>query len=182
MSEWATSPHAPTRAAATSMTPVLDCDGGTELIGPVRRVTNEEWALTAHRDLEATCGLYCGSCPVRLQSQGGWVVRAVRGRPGATDDDLARRDCRFDVLSISCRGCRIRGGPKFEGLDSCSACPDIPRDRGLKDWLTERADPWRCPSRRRTGSGDDQVRAACEAAILTGPCPPERLQPRPKQA
>jgi hypothetical protein len=142
------------------------------------------------RSLEATCGLYCGACPLLLQRKDDWIYRAVRARFAEKDEDLLCHGCRTDVLSISCRDCPKRACAKGRGLDSCAACPEMPckwyaafrlphgaeivpnlealRDRGSDVWLREQAGRWRCATCGRAGSWYERVCPDCGAALPAG--------------
>lgn len=149
------------------------------------------------RNLEAHCGLYCGACPVLLVRRDDRLYQAVREHFAAPDEDLLCRGCRSDVLSISCRECPKRDCAKSKGLDSCSACPDMPcdlqknfrlphaseilpniealRDRGFSTWLAEQAEHWRCATCGRTGSWYERVCSDCGAALPAGHRPPDGI-------
>jgi len=142
------------------------------------------------RNLEAFCGLYCGSCPVRLKRKDDWLYQAVRERFAEKDEDLLCRGCRSDVLSASCRDCEKRDCAVAKGLDSCASCPEMPcdrlnsfrlphaaeivpnlealRDRGHEAWLTEQAKQWRCAQCGRAGSWYERVCTDCGATLPAG--------------
>jgi hypothetical protein len=149
----------------------------------------------SRRNLEAYCGLYCGACPVYLQQYDGWLVEAIAKYFKCEPTDLRCRGCRSDMVSVSCRDCNRRGCAQSRGLDSCSACPEMPcdrmrqcrlphmseavpnlealRDRGSGLWLSGQADRWTCPSCGRTGSWYEQVCLQCGTALSSGHEPPE---------
>jgi hypothetical protein len=127
----------------------------------------------------APCGLYCGACSIRaaynrkdaqlLQAMADGVSLYLGHKVEAKD--LACKGCLSDVVSISCRECKIRDCGFAKGLNCCSECTDshcelvtnfnndgLPhhaevlkdirrqKEVGVDSWLAEQDKRWRCPS------------------------------------
>ena len=126
----------------------------------------------------APCGLYCGACSIRVAHNRKDATLLAAMADGVSiylghkveADDLACEGCLSDVVSISCRECKIRDCAATKGLTRCSECPDAPceliktfnndglphhaevlknierqREVGVDSWLAEQAKRWRCP-------------------------------------
>ena len=143
-------------------------------------------------NLEASCGLYCGACPVYLRREDDWIVKIVLEQHGLAFDDLYCEGCRSGALSPSCRDCATRDCAKSRGLDSCSGCDEFPcerifgfgsvrphgrevmgnlqaiRDRGAAQWLADQAMQWQCTRCGRAGSWYEPVCGACGAKLPAG--------------
>jgi hypothetical protein len=97
--------------------------------------------------------------------------------------DLACEGCLSDVVSISCRECKIRDCAFAKGLARCSECADFPcelvrsfnddglphhaevlknirrqREVGADFWLVEQDKRWRCPN---CSAGTDWYAGQC---------------------
>ncbi|MFC2078788.1 DUF3795 domain-containing protein [Candidatus Bipolaricaulota bacterium] len=148
------------------------------------------------RNLEAYCGLYCGSCPVHLKQFDNWLVQAVLERLKCTEADLDCHGCRAETISLSCRDCDRRDCAQSKGFDSCSTCSEMPcdrmrsyrlphmseavpnlmalRERGSNAWLAEQAEHWACASCSKTGSWYEQVCPQCGTTLASGHQLPEQ--------
>ena len=151
-----------------------------------------------NRNLEAYCGLYCGSCPVYLKEFDSSLVQAVLEHFECSEADLDCHGCRAETISLSCRDCDRRDCAQSKGFDSCSACPEMPcdlqknfrlphaseilpnlealRDRGSSTWLAEQAEQWRCTTCGRIGSWYEQACPDCGGALPAGHRTPEGSQ------
>ncbi len=129
--------------------------------------------------LVAPCGLYCGACSIRsacnrhdselLKAMADGVSLYLGHKVDVKD--LACTGCLSDVVSISCRECKMRDCAAAKGLARCSECPDSPCDLiksfnddglphhaevlknierqkeiGIDAWIVEQDRRWRCPS------------------------------------
>jgi hypothetical protein len=127
----------------------------------------------------APCGLYCGACSIRaaynlkdvqlLQAMADGVSLYLGHKVEA--NDLACEGCLSDVVSVSCRECKIRDCAFAKGLTRCSECADFPcelvtnfnndglphhsevlknirrqKDIGVDSWLAEQDKKWCCPN------------------------------------
>ena len=126
----------------------------------------------------APCGLYCGACSIRSASNRKDSVLLDAMADGVSlylghkveAKDLACKGCLSDVVSISCRECKMRDCAFSKGLKYCSECTESPceliksfnndglphhaevlynvrrqREIGVDSWLSEQAERWRCP-------------------------------------
>ena len=126
----------------------------------------------------APCGLYCGACSIRsaynrndsvlLKAMADGVSLYLGHKVEAKD--LACKGCLSDVVSISCRECKMRDCAFSKGLKYCSECIDSPceliknfnndgllhhaevlynirhqREIGVDAWIKEQDKRWRCP-------------------------------------
>ncbi len=145
-----------------------------------------------NRNLEAYCGLYCGACPVYLHRENDWIVKTVLNQQGLTIDELHCEGCRSDILSPSCQDCKTRDCAVQRGLDSCSACEQLPCDRilvfgsdrphglevmgnlialhdhGSEVWLDREAVRWACTRCGRAGSWYESVCPQCGEGLPSG--------------
>jgi hypothetical protein len=91
--------------------------------------------LRRQPEFAATCGLYCGACPIRQAGQRGdlallkqiaEVLTVQQGQP-IEAKDLACEGClSSDVVAIVCRSCELRACALKRGVQHCSQCPDFP--------------------------------------------------------
>ncbi len=117
--------------------------------------------------ISAYCGLYCGSCPVFLETK-------EKGRyPDLTDMSLKTPcyGCRSGVNPPWCGECVLKACAKRKGYDFCHECGEYPcreliefrnsrqypyhievfdylktiRDEGEEKWLKEMETRWSCP-------------------------------------
>lgn len=135
--------------------------------------------MSSNKDFVAPCGLYCGACSIRAayNRKDDQMLRAMADGVSlylghkVEANDLACEGCLSDVVSISCRECKIRDCAFARGLNRCSECADFPCDlvknfnkdglphhgevvkniRRQKEisadsWLAEQDKRWRCPS------------------------------------
>lgn len=126
----------------------------------------------------APCGLYCGACSIRaaysqknvalLNAMADGVSLYLGHKVDAKD--LACKGCLSDIVSVSCRECKMRECAAAKGLTRCSECPDSPCDLiksfnddglphhaevmknverqkeiGIDTWIEEQDKRWRCP-------------------------------------
>ena len=146
----------------------------------------------ASRNAEASCGLYCGACPVYLKRGHDWIVKKVLEEHGMALEDLHCDGCRADVLSPSCQHCTTRDCAKRKGLGSCSHCSEMPcerifgcgtvrphgveivgnlmflRDKGSGAWLTAQDAQWRCKSCGHVGSWYERTCEQRRAQLSAG--------------
>jgi hypothetical protein len=155
----------------------------------------------ADRNLEADCGLYCGSCPVRLKQFDSWLVQAILKHFECAEADLDCRGCRAETISLSCRDCDRRDCAQSNGFDSCSACLEMPcermrgyllphmseavpnlealRERGSEAWLAEQTKHWSCATCGVIVAWDERTCLRCDAPVPSGHEPPEGAKDRP---
>lgn len=84
--------------------------------------------------LAATCGLYCGACPVHVYRERNdydalrmLAVRYSRLRGlELTPDDLVCDGCLSSRVAVTCRQCKIRSCAETRGITYCSQCLDFP--------------------------------------------------------
>ncbi len=143
--------------------------------------------------LVAPCGLYCGACSIRAAYSRNDVVLLNAMADGVSlylghkvdAKDLACEGCLSDIVSISCRECKIRECAFAKGLMRCSECPDSPcelvksfnddglphhaeviknierqREIGIDAWIEEQDKRWRCP---KCAAGTDWYAGKCPA-------------------
>ena len=152
------------------------------------------------RILVAPCGLYCGACSIRsaynrhdselLKAMADGVSLYLGHKVDAKD--LACKGCLSDVVSISCRECKMRDCAVAKRLSRCSECPDSPceliksfnddglphhaevlknierqKEIGIDAWIEEQDKRWCC---RSCGALSDWYAANCLAcgAALEG--------------
>jgi len=127
--------------------------------------------------LAAPCGLYCGACSIRAAYARGDVVLLAAMADGVSlylghkvdAEDLSCKGCLSDLVSVSCRECKMRDCAAAKGLARCSECPDSPCDLiksfnddglphhaevmrnikrqkeiGTQAWIEEQDKRWRC--------------------------------------
>ncbi len=139
----------------------------------------------------APCGLYCGACSIRsaynrhdselLKAMADGVSLYLGHKVDAKD--LACKGCLSDVVSISCRECKMRECAAAKGLTRCSECSDSPcelvksfnddglphhaevlknlkrqREIGVDAWIKEQDKRWRCP---KCSAGTDWYAGKC---------------------
>jgi hypothetical protein len=145
-----------------------------------------------NRNREAFCGLYCGACPVYLNRTDSWIVKVVMEQHGIAIEALRCEGCRSGTLSPSCRDCPVRDCAKSKGLDSCSACPEMPcewisgfsperphgkervgnlrflREHGPDAWLDHQAAQWTCTQCGRVASWYETTCAQCGSDLPVG--------------
>ncbi len=97
----------------------------------------------------AYCGLYCGACPLFLET-----ARRPAGTAPAPGEQRCL-GCRSDVNGSWCAQCGLKRCAREKGLDFCGACAEFP----CPDWRGFRDDP-RYPYHVETG---DHLRAIAEA-------------------
>ena len=148
----------------------------------------------------APCGLYCGACSIRAAYSRNDTVLLNAMADGVSlylghkveAKDLACEGCLSDIVSISCRECKMRECAAAKRLTRCSECPDVPceliksfnddglphhaevlknlkrqKDIGIDVWIGEQDKRWRCP---RCSAETDWYSAQCSACdnILAG--------------
>ena len=129
--------------------------------------------------LVAPCGLYCGACSIRsaYNRQDSELLKAMADGVSLylghkiEAKDLACKGCLSDVVSVSCRECKMRECAFAKGLTRCSECHDSPcvlinsfnddglphhaevlknvkrqQEIGIDVWIKEQDERWRCPS------------------------------------
>ena len=139
----------------------------------------------------APCGLYCGACSIRAAYSRNDTVLLNAMADGVSlylghkveAKDLACEGCLSDVVSISCRECKMRECAAAKGLTRCSECHDAPceliksfNDDGLPHhaevlknlkrqreieidaWIGEQDKRWRCP---KCSAGTDWYAGKC---------------------
>ena len=148
----------------------------------------------------APCGLYCGACSIRsaynrndsvlLKAMADGVSLYLGHKVEAKD--LACKGCLSDVVSISCRECKMRDCAFSKGLKYCSECTDSPceliknfnsdglphhaevlynvrhqQEIGVDAWAKEQEVIWRCPG---CSAGTDWYANKCHScgADLSG--------------
>jgi hypothetical protein len=98
------------------------------------------WAAQAPKDgenLVATCGLYCGACPIYLDSQNksDQKTREFMQQLGSKQTEIKREDFQCDgclgngKLISFCAKCAIRSCAKGKTIAHCSECSEFPCPR-----------------------------------------------------
>jgi hypothetical protein len=85
-------------------------------------------------NLVATCGLYCGACPIYLdtQSKSDQKTREFMQQLGSTETSVKREDflcdgCQGKGQLISfCAKCTIRSCAQGKAIARCADCPEFP--------------------------------------------------------
>jgi hypothetical protein len=88
-------------------------------------------------NLVATCGLYCGACPIYLDSQGGSDQKTIEfmQQLGAKQTEIKREDFQCDgclgkgKLISFCAKCAIRSCAQGKKIAYCSDCSEFPCSR-----------------------------------------------------
>jgi hypothetical protein len=89
---------------------------------------------SAHLELLAACGLYCGACyHYRASFPGGAHLLQEAARRGRPVQGYTCRGCRSDALYIhaGCAQCQIRACADQRGIPHCGACAQVPCERLL---------------------------------------------------
>ena len=89
------------------------------------------------KNLAASCGVYCGACPIYITGKGGdskrleQMARAMAHYLGRAVDvkDLACEGCLSEVVAVHSRDCALRACAFEKGLTRCAECPDFPCQR-----------------------------------------------------
>lgn len=100
------------------------------------RVKNVRAAQTAKggQNLVATCGLYCGACPIYLdsQSRSDQETREFLQHLGSKQTEIKREDFQCDgclgkgKLISFCAKCAIRSRAEAKTIAHCSECSEFP--------------------------------------------------------
>jgi hypothetical protein len=69
------------------------------------------------------CGAFCRACPLYIASTEAPERLASFGKPLA---DVTCHGCRSDVLSASCRSCKVRACAAAKGVVFCAECAEWP--------------------------------------------------------
>ncbi len=128
--------------------------------------------------LEGYCGLYCGACPMLLETRAGTGKTACHG-------------CKTDQNPEWCMKCGLKACARGKGLDFCSGCADYPckdlegfktsaeypyhrevyeymkiiREQGKSAWLEKMKSRWSCPACGQPSSWWDTTCKKCGAEL-----------------
>jgi hypothetical protein len=121
---------------------------------------------------DSYCGIYCGSCPVRLHGGTGHSDAFVSCCTGVPKSELVCGGCKSERVYAGCRVCSFRDCAVERGLERCSDCPDYPcaayrkwssvkwflphvaeappsleavRREGVEAWAEAQRKRWSCP-------------------------------------
>ncbi len=83
------------------------------------------------RPVAAYCGLYCGACPLFLET-----VRRPAGEPAAPGQERCL-GCRSEVNGSWCAQCSLKRCAREKGVEFCDRCGEFP----CPDWIAFRDDP-----------------------------------------
>jgi hypothetical protein len=124
------------------------------------------------------CGLYCGACPMLLETKAGSGKQPCRG-------------CKSDQNPEWCLNCGLKACARGKGLDFCNACADYPckdleefktsaeypyhrevydymkiiETEGKAAWLEKMKVRWSCPECKQEASWWDLSCTQCGAKL-----------------
>jgi hypothetical protein len=128
--------------------------------------------------LDGYCGLYCGACPMLLETRAGTAKAACHG-------------CKTDQNPRWCADCGLKACARGKGLDFCYACADYPckdlegfqtsaeypyhrevydymkiiEKEGKDAWLEKMKARWSCPACAQDSSWWDVSCKKCGAGL-----------------
>lgn len=73
---------------------------------------------------DAYCGLYCGACPVFIQT----AAAVAAGKTDFSNPEGFCLGCKSSVVSGWCAECTLKSCAKAKGYDTCADCADYPCD------------------------------------------------------
>ncbi|UCF10735.1 MAG: DUF3795 domain-containing protein [Candidatus Bipolaricaulota bacterium] len=140
--------------------------------------------------LDAPCGLYCGACDVYLATARG-TQDVLANAWGRSVTEVTCRGCRAPVRAVFCRDCGIRSCAAGRRLEHCSSCPELPCEQlvtfrdsaehhgsalrdlrrikavGVRSWLKEQHERWRCPACSREAGWYDSQCSRCGSPLVS---------------
>lgn len=116
------------------------------------------------------CGLYCGACPIFMQTNDGNLDPLV-AEIGLPLEDITCYGCKSDQVAKWCRECNLKKCARAKGYNTCIECEEYPcagligfrddprypyhvetenyldqiKNEGLDTWLTSMKVRWACP-------------------------------------
>ncbi|MBN1440007.1 MAG: DUF3795 domain-containing protein [Anaerolineales bacterium] len=128
--------------------------------------------------LDGYCGLYCGACPIFLETKAGTAKEACRG-------------CKSGLNAEWCRVCNLKACARSKGVEFCSACEEYPCEKlkgfadmeeypyhreifeymktidreGKAAWLEGMKARWSCPECGQEASWWDTACTRCGTAL-----------------
>ncbi len=118
--------------------------------------------------LDASCGLYCGACPVLIANKNGTLEEAAK-QWNATPEQLVCHGCKSDAVCSFCTECHFKKCSSEKGIEFCFECGDFPCEKltafrndeyphhsiifknldeirtvGVAHWLTLQKERWSC--------------------------------------
>lgn len=129
--------------------------------------------------LDGYCGLFCGACPVMLETKAGKAENPCHG-------------CKSEQVAGFCASCGIKACARSRGVEFCFECAelqsckrlsdfmqqtdypyhqailknlDVIRQQGIGKWLEMQDNRWRCGSCNNSHSWWDETCPQCGQAV-----------------
>ena len=129
---------------------------------------------------DAYCGLYCGACPVFIQT----AAAVAAGKTDFSNPEGFCLGCKSSVVSGWCAECTLKSCAKAKGYDTCADCADYPcepmkgfieagdwpyhietpynialiKKEGKAAWMNHQKERWSCPG---CGTAQDWYAKTC---------------------
>ena len=134
---------------------------------------------------DSPCGLYCGSCGSLLATMEGKIEERAK-EWGMKPEDVVCHGCLSEHTASFCNACEFKDCAKAKGIEYCFECNEYPcqklkdfqgdewphhslvfkncdrlKEVGVKQWLAEQKERWKCSSCEKTFMWYDEKCSGC---------------------